>query len=233
VAAVEKVTRAVDVRNRIRDDILGGRLRPGQRLIFPAIAERYGASVGVTREALTWLVTQGLVRVQAHQGHIVSPLSKDDLQDLATARLSIEPLVLSDSISNRSLEWEARIVAAHHVMAGSFAAMTSGRGENDPLATGQEVDDEWAAAHAAFHDALFSGCRNRRLLAITRTLAEEAALYRRWSDSLASPRDVMEEHRALMEAAIHGDEETAVLRLRDHVARTATSLIQAYGDVDS
>lgn len=233
MAAGTKVTRAVDVRNRIRDDILGGRLTPGQRLIFPAIAERYGASVGVTREALTWLVSQGLVRVQAHQGHVVTPLSKDDLQDLAAARLSVEPLVLRDSISNRSLEWEARIVGAHHVMAGSFEAMSQARDDAEQPAGGRQLDDDWASAHAAFHDALFSGCRNRRLLAITRTLGEEAALYRRWSDSLTAARDVMEEHRALMVAAVSGDEETAVQRLREHVARTATSLIQAYGNDDS
>lgn len=213
-----KQTRAVDVRNRLRRDILAGRFMPGQRLMFPDLCDRYGASVGVTREALTWLASQGLVRVQAHQGHIVTPLSHEDLHDLTTARVTIEPLVLTWSIENRDVEWEARVIAAHHVMAAAHRALGTDTDSD-------ELNDRWAAAHAAFHDALFSACINRRMLAITARLSEEAALYRRWSDSLAPPRDVMAEHSALMEAALAGDTKAAARCLSEHIQATANSLI--------
>lgn len=223
-----KQTRAIDVRNRMRRDILAGRLKPGQRLMFPDLCERYGASVGVTREALTWLAEQGLVRAQAHQGRIVTPLSRDDLQDLATARVTVEPLVLRSSIANRDLEWEARVVASHHVMVGTFRRMNDPEAQRD--IERDEMDDLWAAAHAAFHEALFSACQNRRLIGITRSLAEEAALYRRWSDTLAEPRDIMAEHNGLLEAALAGDTELAAERLREHIMRTASALIIYAGD---
>jgi len=218
----------MDVRDRMREDILSGRLVPGQRLTFPAIADRYDASVGVTREALTWLVSQGLVKVRAHQGHIVMPISSADLQELTAARLTIEPLVLRDSINNRSLDWEARLVAAHHVMAASYAAVAPRRTPSKKVQSDGELREAWASAHSAFHDALFSACGNGRLLAITRNLGEEAELYRRWSDSLGAPRDVMDEHRALMDAAIAGDAESAAERLREHIKRTASGLIRAH-----
>ena len=64
----KRETRADDLRRRMRADILSGALRPGERLQFPEICRRYGTSVGVLREALTWLGAQGLVRTQAHQG---------------------------------------------------------------------------------------------------------------------------------------------------------------------
>ncbi|WP_286278813.1 GntR family transcriptional regulator [Naasia aerilata] len=68
-----KKTMAIEVRERMRSDILAARLVPGQRLMFADLSERYGVSVGVTREALTWLSSQGLVQASAHQGYIVTP----------------------------------------------------------------------------------------------------------------------------------------------------------------
>ncbi len=50
----------------------------------------------------------------------MTPLSRADLEDLATARINIEPLVLRLSIAHRSLTWESSVVAAHHLLAGTF-----------------------------------------------------------------------------------------------------------------
>ncbi len=206
----------------MREDILNGRLKPGQRLMSPDLCAQYDASVGVTREALTWLEAQGLVRAQARQGHIVTPLSRDELEDLAATRMAIEPIVLRLSIEHRDLEWESRVVAAHHVMVGTFKLVHEPAGNLEASASDL---GKWAVAHAAFHEALFSGCPINRLLAIAGTLSEEAALYRRWSDSLAEPRDVMAEHRGLMDAAVAGNAALATKLLNDHIARTAKGLI--------
>lgn len=219
-----KQTRAVDVRNSMRGDILAGRLKPGQRLMFPDLCERYGVSVGVVREALTWLSSQGLVLFQARQGHMVTPLSSEDLRDLAHARVSIEPLVLQESIANADINWEAKVVAANHVMVTAYREMEAVSTATD------EANDTWAQAHAAFHEALFSACENRRLVAITQALAEEASLYRRWSDSLTKPRDVMAEHAALLQAVLARDAELAADHLRHHIMRTADALITYAAD---
>lgn len=221
--AATKQTRAVDVRLSMRGDILAGRLKPGQRLMFPDLCERYSASVGVVREALTWLSSQGLVLFQARQGHMVTPLSREDLQGLAFARVAIEPGVLRASIANSDIAWEAGVVAANHVMVAAYREMNANR--TDDGAPRDDLNDLWAQAHAAFHDMLFAGCDNRRLLAITRALAEEATLYRRWSDTLAKPRDVMSEHNALLEAVLARDSDAAAELLREHILRTADALI--------
>jgi DNA-binding GntR family transcriptional regulator len=214
--AAPKQTRAAAVRKQMRDDILAGRLSPGQRLMFPDLCERYEASVGVVREALTSLVSDGLVRAQAHQGHVVTPLSHADLAELAAARTTIEPLVLRESIEHGDVQWEAQLVAAHHVL-----ARTPRVDPEDP----ERASDEWAAAHEAFHEALFAGCGNTRLLRVTRSLAEEAALYRRWSIPLEAERDVAGEHDGLLAAAISRDADLAAERLCEHIARTAELLI--------
>ncbi|HUC24202.1 MAG TPA: GntR family transcriptional regulator [Streptosporangiaceae bacterium] len=226
--ATAKETRATAVRNQMRQDILAGRLKPGQRLMSPDLCARYDASVGVTREALTWLEGQGLVRAHARQGHIVTPLSRKDLEDLTLTRTVIEPIVLRLSIEHRDIEWESNVVAAHYTMTRTYKLLHEEKADD---AEGADNLEKWSAAHANFHDALFRGCPVQRLMAIARKLSEEASLYRRWSDSLVASRDVMAEHLALMDAAVAGDVDLASRLLTDHIARTATGLI-TYTDGD-
>jgi DNA-binding GntR family transcriptional regulator len=211
---MRKQTRAAAVCAQMREDILDGRLRPGERLMFPDLCHRYGASVGVTREALAALAAQGLVRTQAHQGYVVTPLSRDDLSELTAARLAIEPAVLRQSLRDGDLEWESRVVASHHRLT------RTPRGENG------HVTSDWATAHAAFHAELFSGCRNGRLLRVVRSLGEEAGLYRRWSAPLEGDRDVAAEHAGLVEAALARDGDLAAERLCAHISTTAELLLE-------
>ncbi|MFD4559873.1 GntR family transcriptional regulator [Streptomyces sp. NPDC058469] len=216
-------TRTDGVHKRLRDDILGGRLVPGERLKFPELCERYDTSVGAAREALTRLAAEGLVKTQAHHGYMVTPLSHEDLADLTRARVEIESLVLRLSVLDGDMQWEAQAVAAHHLL------------ERTPFFADDDHDhpsDAWAETHAAFHMALLAGCGNRRLHGTARALRKEAELYRQWSVSFGQEpdRDLPGEHRALLEAAIARDPDLAAELLRDHIAHTAQLLISCAED---
>lgn len=216
-------TRAEHACQLLRADILGGRLTPGQRLKFPELGKRYDASVGVIREALTRLAAEGLVRTQSHIGYVVTPLSHEDLGELTTARIELESLVLRRSVREGDMNWEASAVAAHHVL------------ERTPLIDPEDpaqVTDEWSRVHEGFHLALLAGCRNGRLLGMTRTLRREAELYRRWSVSLGHEpdRDIAGEHRGILDAATERDADLAAERLRDHIAHTTQLLISCAED---
>lgn len=209
-----KNTMAIDVRDRMRSDILTARLLPGQRLMFADLSERYGVSVGVTREALTWLSSQGLVQANAHQGYVVTPLSIADLTELTQARVLIEPLVLRKSFESGGMDWEGDVIAAHHILSRTPPP----HGSTPP---DEEALNQWAEAHSAFHDVLFAGCDNKRLLRIVRQLGEEASMYRRWSVALTLRNPQGEaEHRALLEAALAGDWERGGDVLRTHIEHT-------------
>src|SRR5207253_3513799 len=207
-------TRADDVQEHLRADILGGRRTPGERLKFPELCEQHEVSVGVVREALTRLVDQGLVRAQAHQGYVVTPLSHKELGELTVARMELESLVFRLSVVEGDMSWEGGAVAAHHVLERApFAA------EGDP----SQLSEEWSEAHAAFHVALLAGCGNRRLQEMAWKLRQEVELYRRWSVSLGQEptRDIAGEHRALLDAALARDPELAAERLAEHIPHTA------------
>ncbi|HEV7862441.1 MAG TPA: GntR family transcriptional regulator [Acidimicrobiia bacterium] len=216
-------TRADGVQDHLRAEILGGRRAPGERLKFPELCEHYEVSVGVVREALTRLVDQGLVRAQAHQGYVVTPLSHKELGELTVARMELESLVFRLAVVEGDMAWEAGAVAAHHVLERApFAA------EGDP----SQLSEEWAGAHAAFHVALLAGCGNRRLQEMAWKLREEAELYRRWSVSLGQEptRDIAGEHRRLLDAALARQPELAAERLADHISHTARLLISCADD---
>jgi DNA-binding GntR family transcriptional regulator len=216
-------TRSDALYRKLRADVLGGRLAPGQRLKFAELARRYDTSVGTAREALTRLVTEGLVRTQSHQGYMVTPLSCAHLAELAQARAEIESLVLRLSVREGDMRWEAQLVGAHHLL-----ERTTYIGSEDP----DRPTDDWAAVHAAFHQALLAGCRNQRLLDAATTLRHEAELYRQWSVSIGREpnRDLPGEHRALLEAAVDRRVEPAAELLRDHIAHTAQVLLDGAGE---
>jgi DNA-binding GntR family transcriptional regulator len=216
-------TRADDVQEHLRAEILGGRRTPGERLKFPELCEQHEVSVGVIREALTRLADQGIVRAQPHQGYIVTPLTHKELGELTVARMELESLVFRLSVLEGDMSWEAGMVAAHHVLERApFAA------EGEP----SQLSEEWSQAHAAFHVALLAGCGNRRLQEMAWKLREEAELYRRWSVSLGQEptRDIAGEHRRLLDAALARQPQLAAERLTDHISHTARLLISCAQD---
>ena len=117
MAKTETGTRVDEVLQRLRSDILRGRLRPGDRLKFPVLCAEFQVSAGVVREALSRLTDQGLVRMQPHQGFHVTPLSYEDLRELTAARIAVETMVFRLSVEHGDLAWETGTVAAHHMLA--------------------------------------------------------------------------------------------------------------------
>lgn len=209
-------TRADDLYERLRADIVLGRFTPGQRLKFPDLSKAYGTSVGPVREALTKLTGERLVVLQPHLGYTVPALSPAELTEITTVRVDIESLAFRRAVQDGGDAWESGVVATHHLLAlREREVLTHGRG------------DAWYLAHEEFHAALLAGCGSRRLIDIARELRAETELYRRWAAPLLveSERDPAAEHQALADAALRRDVEGAVDLLRDHIAYTTQMLL--------
>jgi DNA-binding GntR family transcriptional regulator len=209
------ITRTEELAARLRLDILGGDLRPGARLKFPVLAERYGGSIGAIREALLELSHSGLVVSEPRLGFRVTPLTQRGLDELMQTRQELELIVLRRAIADGDLDWESRAIAAHHRFERT--------GHGTPGIHGSP-SREWLDAHAAFHAAVLDGCSNRRLVAMVAALRDEIELYRRWASSdatAASDETASTEHRALLEAAIGRDPEAAEEQLRRLMAISA------------
>ena len=203
----------------LRADILAGRCGPGSKLRFKKLTDDHRASVGVVREAIARLVAEGLVESMPQQGFRVQPVSVADLQHLTEARSEVEAIVLRLAIQHGDLNWEARVVAAHHQL-----QRTPQMDAADP----ERIADDWARAHQMFHQALLEGCPNPRLVMIAESLRDSAELYRRWSVPLGSAaRDIAAEHQDLVDAVCARDAGAAVRGLRYHIGQTAEQLLKS------
>lgn len=205
-----------EVHDQLRADILAGVHPPGSRLKFAPLGERYAASVGVLREALTRLTEQRLVTSEPRIGFTVAALSEADLCDLTATRIEIESVAARLAVQRGDVDWESALVASQH------------RLERTPLREGEppRISDAWESAHAAFHRAVLAGCASPRLIEITDSLRDSAELYRRWSGVQDPDRDVVAEHRRIAQAMLDRDADEAIAALRDHDERTLAILLE-------
>jgi DNA-binding GntR family transcriptional regulator len=203
---------------RVRAEIVTGALAPDARLKLPELAERYRCGVNPLREALARLSATGLVRLEDQKGFRVAPVSREDLLDLTAVRTEIECLALRQSLAHGDVEWEARVIAAHHRLT-----------RMNLTAKGQpkRLSDAWETIHQDFHLALISACRSRWLLHFHNQLAEQSARYRWLAISLAdAKRDIPGEHAELVEAVLARDAERTCRLIRAHFSRTTEIVLR-------
>jgi DNA-binding GntR family transcriptional regulator len=202
---------------RLRAAILTCRLPPGERISISYLCERWEVSPGAVREALSRLTSEGLVIAEPQRGFRAAPISAEDLRNLTLARSEIEVLCLKSAIKAGDINWEGRMLAAYHTV-----SRISPRSTNDS----EMLNEAYAEAHRLFHDALVAGCDNPVLLRIREQLYAQSERYQRLSMKLVRyDREVEEEHRNLVEAAIARDEARAVSLLRKHVEEILEMLV--------
>lgn len=199
----------------LRSAILTGALSPGEPLRFEQLQQMCGMSVSPVREALARLVAAGLVEGEHNRGYRVTSMTLAELDDLVRMRIQLEGWALERSIELGNEDWEASAIASLH------------RLEHLPRKQGNEPlhNEEWAARHAMFHEALLAACDSPILLQICRQLFDRSDRYRRLSLTVETgARDVAAEHRAILDALLARDSAKAKSLLADHYEGTATFL---------
>jgi DNA-binding GntR family transcriptional regulator len=203
---------------RIRGDILLGFLRPSERLKIQALSGRYEIGPTAVREALSRLVTDGLVESEDKKGFCVSPVSKDDLIDLTDSRIAIEEMAIRKAIVRGDLEWEAQVLSSFH------------RLSRTPLPTRAENHAAWALAHRQFHEALVAPCGSPCILRLCAMLYDKSERYRNLAERCAhsEERDTASEHRELMDViALERNADKAVALLGAHFRATTDLILRA------
>ena len=192
---------------RIRDDIIAGSLRPGMKLKLDALRSQYGASVSTLREILNRLASEQLVVAEGQRGFEVAPATAENLLEVADLRLLLESHAIRLSLQTGDLDWEGRVVAAHHklsVVEGQLLA-----GEINRTA-------QWVRYDFAFHNALISACGSRTLLDLHASVFDRFIRYHMLAASFRGAA-VMDDHRALFDLAMRRDAEGIVSKLTGHI----------------
>ncbi len=198
-------------------DIVGGSMRPGEKLEEQALAKRFGVSRTPIREVLRDLAARDLVEFVPRRGAVVATLGIGELTDLLEAECELEALCAKLSAHKMSALEKIRLRDIHE---RALPLMTSG----DPEA--------YLELNAAFHAAICAGVHNRTLNTAISQLRDRLAPFRR-----SRRRDMHErlkrshdEHEAIVAAIMNDDANAAYGAMRLHNARLSAGAIEALRD---
>jgi len=192
---------------RIRGDIIAGTLPPGRKLKLDTLKAQYGASVSTLREILNRLASESLVVAEGQRGFEVAPASAANLLEVADLRLLLESHAIRLSLASGDLDWEGRVVAAHHKLSVIEAQLL--RGEIERTA-------QWVRYDFTFHNALISACGSQTLLALHASVFDRFIRYHMLAASFRGT-DVMSDHKALFEFAMERNGDAIVAKLATHI----------------
>jgi DNA-binding GntR family transcriptional regulator len=193
------------VARSVREDILSGRLKVGERITEAGLTKRFGVGRGVVREAIHRLTHQGLLLTRPNCGAVVAPEAPKAIRGL------IVPI-------RRALEVYALRLIIDELDESDFGRwdeilerMRQACVDNDNTAV--------AEADIAFHRLLLERSGQPDLIVIWETLVGRIrSHFRRMQRRCANLMELYEEHREIVEAFRSGDERAAVRLLKEKIA---------------
>jgi len=191
----------------IRRDILFGRLAPAQKLKLDGLKESYGVSISTLRELLSRLTSEGLIVAEGARGFEVTPISPENLKEVANLRQLLECHAMALSFATGDMEWEGRVVAAHHKLAVVESRM---------LAGDRSAPDLWKRYDWEFHHALISACGLKAHLD-AHSAAYDKYLRYQMIAVVFRGEIAAREHRQLLECALRRDTKSAQGVLVKHI----------------
>lgn len=211
------------VAERLREAILDGTLRPGDRLVENDIAERFAISRGPVREAIRLLAPEGLVVLRRNRGAVVASPTFDDVLEVYAVRMSLGTLALASAAEARAADTPDFAEAAD-----LLARLRDPAVQVDPPAM---LD-----ADLAFQDAVLSLSRLPRISAMLEQSARDAASFVSLLGITYDSTDhvaLIQRHERLLAALASHDAAAAVSAWRDHIQATVTEFARAYVDADA
>jgi DNA-binding GntR family transcriptional regulator len=172
------------------------------------------------REALSRLVSRGLVIAVGQRGFRVALVSADDLADITLTRVTLESAALRRSMRAGDAKWEGEIVSALH-------QLKQIAGRNKILKDTPALHH----VHKEFHANLIAACGSRRMVELASQLYDQAFRYRRIMLSTAiSADDFVAEHEGLAQVVLSRSSNAAVGKLSSHLERTYSDIYGAMPD---
>jgi DNA-binding GntR family transcriptional regulator len=199
------------VARKLREAIMSGNLKPGQRLVERELCEMMGVSRPSIREALRLLEADGLVNTVPHRGPMVSTISLEEARQLYAARAVLE------GYAGREC---ARLhdPAVVRKIGEALTRLKAALAESDMIAVLEAKTD--------FYAALIGGCQNAFIERMLKPLHDRITLLR--ITSMSHPKRVnksLREVTAIWRAIQSGDEDLAERRCVDHIKAAAVAAL--------
>ena len=201
----------IEIAQQVVESILAQKLAPGERLGEQALADLFGVSRTLVREALMQLQARGFVEVRSRKGWYVVEPSVEDARDAFAARRIIEAGILGNAgDSGRPLQAVTRRLRAHIA-------------EEQQAIEGADAATR-AFLLADFHVCLAETMGHRSLTSILRDLTARTTLAASLYQSRHEAGQSCQEHAAIVEALEAGDTALARQRLLTHIGHVEEAL---------
>lgn len=202
---------------QLEEEILTGKLKPGEQLKEISLTKRLDASRTPIRGALHRLAEDGLVEFHANKGATVLGITPEDIEDIYAIRIKLEGLAAKLAAERISEEDKERLSSTLELSEFYLARKNNKKRE--------ELDSE-------FHSIIFQASASRHLTKILSDLHKNIKAYRRFS--LSNPdraEKSVAEHREIMEAILKGDAKEAEQRAYNHVENALENFKKANKDI--
>jgi DNA-binding GntR family transcriptional regulator len=208
--AANKIVRSTTVElvtAAIRQQILAGRLAPGEALRQEALAEELGVSRIPIREAITRLQAEGMLNVIPHKGAYVCALSVEEVRETFDIRLRLEPWIFAEAI--------ARITPAEIKKAERLVF---------------EMDDtsasEWGHMNWTLHETLYLPSRREVTIATLKRLHDLTDRYFGFQVvNVPIRKQAHQEHMALVDACRKKAPKAGAQLLEEHLHTAADQIV--------
>lgn len=198
--------------NTLRQAILTGELKPGERLMEIHLADRLGVSRTPIREAIRKLELEGLVVMIPRKGAQVARITEKNLKDVLEVRRALDMLAVRLACSRMDGEYKKQLREA----CDEFARVVKNNNTKD--ITESDV---------RFHDIINKATGNDRLIQLVNNLAEQMYRYRlEYIKDAAYHNRLVAEHEEIYSAIMDGDEERAAKAVVLHIDNQEETIIK-------
>ena len=201
--AEENKNRRASFMEIMKNRILSGELKPGERLMEIHLADRLGVSRTPIREAIRKLELEGLVTMIPRRGAEVAQITEKSMKDVLEVRRALDALcaeLACDRITDEELE-NLRLAC-------------------DAFETAVKTKDDKKIAQAdvALHDIIVRATGNQRLIQLVNNLSEQMYRYRfEYIKDSSQHQNLIDEHRIIYQSIVCKDKKTAADAARTHI----------------
>lgn len=175
----------------LKESIIKGRLRPGERVAEPELAERFGISRTPIREALRQLESEGFLTVTPRKGATVSPITDKDVKEFYAIKSLLEGYaarIACQKMTDRDIK-----------KMESLNAQMKRAAEKDDVKSFFRLDNQ-------FHDVFLRVCDNDKLYNLVYSLVQQFERFRITALSLPGRMKIsVIQHDEVIEAFKNGD----------------------------
>lgn len=198
--------------NTLRQAILTGEMKPGERLMEIHLANKLGVSRTPIREAIRKLELEGLVIMIPRRGAEVAQITWKNLKDVLEVRRALDVLAIELACERMSKEELAALYQAC---------------EKFKEATQTQNVRIIAEADVALHDIIVASTRNDRLIQLVNNLAEQMYRYRfEYIKDVSQHDRLVQEHNDMYESILRKDKESAAEAVRNHIDNQEEAIIR-------